>query len=422
MTTPTSDRLRALAARLTGLAARSMRLWLDSGLDPSGGAHGFLDRRYRPIVDDEGAPAGPSGEIRGDQSLVQQARHLYAYTLYAERRCDDPRAAAFAHQLAGHLRSDFERGDVFIHTRARDGRARDRAVMLYCQGFGIFGLVTYGRVFGDADACQRALRHFEVLDAKLHDAKHGGYDQREDDGWLSFVSAPTGTAKCTNTHIHTLETLTALLRAWPRVQLVRQRTLELVRLIATRLRQPAGNLHPFFDLAWRPVGPARVSYGHDVETAWLLLDALDVLLQSGDVPADLLRVAREAATALVGHALRTGWDPAGGLYDHGVPEGGSEPPVVVCRDKVWWAQAEAVPGLHRVYCLTQDEVLLSRLEDAVDFLACSSWDQEFGGYFWSVDSMGRLLGRGDHKGEIWKTPYHDIRACLLTADWITGAG
>lgn len=421
MTTLASDRMNVLGVRLGELGVRSMRLWLDAGLDPLGGAHGFLDRRFRPIVDSEDAGAGPSGEVRGDQALVQQARHLYACSLYAERRADDPRAATFAHRLAQHVCSGFEHGDVFVQVRARDGRVRSRAVMLYAQGFAIFGLATYGRVFGDAEACRRALRHFEALDAKLHDAANGGYDQRQDGGWLSFVSAPTGAAKCTNTHIHTLEMLTALLRALPGQELVRERTLELVQLIATRLRQPAGFVHPFFDLAWRPVGPLRVSYGHDVETAWLLLDALDALAPSGDVPSQLITVVREAAVAMVSHALRTGWDPVGGFFDHGVPEGTDEPPTVLCRDKVWWAQAEALPGLYWCYRLTEDETLVTRLEETADFLARCSWDRQFGGYFWSVDSVGRSLGRGEHKGEFWKTPYHDVRACLLTADWIAAS-
>jgi len=395
-----------------------MQLWLDVGLDPLGGAHGFLDRHFRPQLDGDEAPSGPSGEVRGDQSLVQQARHLYAYSLYAERRPGEARAARFARDLHAHLIRAFERGDTFVHVRARDGRVRSEVVQLYAQAFGTFALATYGRVFGHEGACQSALRHFEALDARLHDERNGGYDQRLDGGWLEFVSAPPEAAKCTNAHIHTLEMLTALLRTAASTDLVRQRTLELTRLIATELRQPSGFVPPFFDVAWRPVGPPRVSYGHDVETAWLLLDALDALEASGSVALAFAASVQVAATSMVSHALRTGWDPAGGFFDHGVPEGVPAGPAVLCRDKVWWAQTEALPGLYRAYRLTRDELLLTRLEECLAFLERASWDQEFGGYFWSVDSAGRCLGRGDHKGEFWKTPYHDVRACLLTAAWM----
>jgi cellobiose epimerase len=418
MTASTRQRLVALAVRLDELARRSMRLWLDAGLDPLGGAHGFLDRSFRPLLDEDDAPRGPSGEVRGDQSLVQQARHLYAHSLYAERRPEETRAVEFAHALYAHLLAAFETEGAFIHVRSRDGRVRSQAVELYAQGFGIFALATYGRVFGVKESVLRGLRHFEALDARLHDDDQGGYDQRHDGSWLRFVSAPPGAAKCTNTHIHTLEALTAHSRALPSAALVRQRLLELTSLIATRLPQESGYLPLFFDAAWRPVGPERVSYGHDVETAWLLLDALDVLQASGDVPSGLVASARSAAQSMVRHALRTGWDPAGGFFDHGIPEGASKPSAALGRDKVWWAQAEALPGLYRTFRLSGDDSLVTRLEMVADFLSERSWDQEYGGYFWSVDSLGQPLGRGDHKGELWKTPYHDVRACVLTADWI----
>jgi mannobiose 2-epimerase len=343
MTLGTVERLFALARQLDDLAWRSMQLWLNAGLDPLGGAHGFLDRSFRAQLDPDHAPQGPSGEVRGDQSLVQQARHLYTYSLFAERRPSEPRAVQFAHALHAHLQGAFEKADHFLHVRARDGRVRSDAVELYAHGFGIYALCTYGRVFGLVDPAERALRHFERIDARLHDGIHGGYDQRGDGAWLRFVSAPPGAAKCTNTHIHTLEALTALCRAVPSAVLVRARLLELASLIATRLQQPSGHLPLFFDEAWRPVGPPRVSYGHDVETAWLLLDAVDALRASGEVREDLARITGDAAVSLVVHALSTGWDTAGGFFDHGVPRGADEPSRVLGRDKVWWAQAEALP-------------------------------------------------------------------------------
>src|SRR5690606_1384259 len=328
----TRERLRALGEELGQLGARSMESWFAAGLDPLGGAHGFLDRRFRPVTDE--SARGPSGEILGDQSLVQQARHLYACSLYAERRQAEPRAAAFAHRLSAHLCQEFTRGDAFVNLRSREGIVRSAAVQLYAQGFAVYALSTYGRVLRVPAASERALSLFGWLDRTLHDGRHGGYEQRHDGGWLPFVSAPPGAAKCANTHLHTLEAWTALLRTWPEEQLVRERTLELATLIATRLRQPAGNLHPFFDAAWRPVGPARVSYGHDVESAWLLLDALDVLEATGEVSLGVATDVRQAARALVQHALRTGWDPAGGFFDHGVPEGATAPPRVLDRAKV----------------------------------------------------------------------------------------
>jgi len=414
--TSETDRLRALGARLSELAVRSMSLWLDAGLDVQGGAHGHLDRRHRPVLGRAHGPRGPSGEILGDQSLVQQARHLYAYSAFAEHHPGEQRAGRFAHALYRHLSLGFDRGDAFLGQRHRDDGVASDAVQLYAQAFAVFALATYARVFGVEEARDRALQHFEWLDRRFYDEQAGGYDQRHDGGWLQLVSAPSGAVKCANTHLHVLEAWTALLRICPDHLEVQSRTRELAELLATRLTQPVGYLHPFFDAEWRPVGAPRVSYGHDVEAAWLLLDAEDVL---GGAGAEKGRASvRQAAVSLVEHTLRTGWDPAGGLFDHGIPEGTPEPARVLDRGKVWWAQAEALPGIYRVYRLTRNEALIGHLEQTLEFLTGVSWDAEFGGYFWSVDERGRPLGRGDHKGEIWKTPYHDVRACLVTAGWI----
>ena len=58
------------------------------------------------------------------------------------------------------------------------------------------------------------------------------------------------------------------------------------------------------------------------------------------------------------------------------------------------------------------------MEQTLSFLATKCWDVVGGEFFWGVDSLVNCLGRGDHKGEMWNTPYHALRACLITADWI----
>lgn len=419
-------RLIELSHRLGQLSERSLELWLRVGLDPLGGAYGFLDRRWVPVWDEDAAPRGPSGEVRGDQSLVQQARHLYAYSLWAERRPESAlRTEPLAHALFRHLIAAFHRPArrAFVQLRSRRGLVRSDAVELYAQGFAVFALATYGRVFASAPACELALGTFVALDARRHDDEHSGYDQTDEDHWLASVSAPAGAAKCTNTHIHTLEAVTALARAAPGEPLVLGRLRELVECVTGRIFQVGGYLHPFFDRAWRPVGPRLVSYGHDIETAWLVLDALDVLWKQAGVDETFASGVRTAALQMGSQALRAGWDPAGGLCDRGLVEaapaaGTPEPSRVIDRSKVWWAQAEALPGAYRLFRLAGDVAFLDRLEQTLDFFTERSWDAEHGGFFWSVDSNGTSLERGDHKGEIWKTPYHDLRACVLTADWM----
>lgn len=424
-------RKRALLAsgRLDDLAERSLAPWLAHGADPLGGVFGHLDRAFRPVFDED-HPRGPSGEMRGSKGLVQQARHLYAYSLYHRRRPDRaPACAAAAQRQFAVLQEVFARPDgTLVHMVDRQHRPLDDRVQLYAQGFAVFAFAEYGRAFDDAGATAHAKALFRHLDAARHDDAHGGYDQRDDGGWLEATGAPAGAAKCTNTHIHWLEALTTLCRCDARDDatgrfradaLVTERLRELALLLSRRLLQPSGYVHRYFTCDWRPVGAPEVSYGHDLETAWMLLDAGEVLLACGASNAAEVQSFRRAALELAEHALRTGWDPRGGVFDSGVPAGSPEAPRVLAFQKVWWAQAEALLALCHLLRWTGDERFLDAIERTLEFLTHTSWDPMHGEFFWSVSPEGCVGPRGDHKGELWKTPYHGLRAFVLGADLLS---
>jgi mannobiose 2-epimerase len=93
-------------------------------------------------------------------------------------------------------------------------------------------------------------------------------------------------------------------------------------------------LNLFFTPDWRAV-PDHDSFGHDVETAYLLAEAAHAL----GIPDDAKTWA--VARRLVDHALDYGWDRGhGGFYDTGTAFGAP-----VNRDKIWWTQAEGLNAL-----------------------------------------------------------------------------
>ena len=86
---------------------------------------------------------------------------------------------------------------------------------------------------------------------------------------------------------------------------------------------------------WRAI-PAHDSFGHDVETAYLLVEAAEALGMPDD--AKTWQIARR----LVDHALDWGWDDEhGGFYDKGESFGGP----AYDSKKVWWTQAEGLNAL-----------------------------------------------------------------------------
>jgi mannobiose 2-epimerase len=84
----------------------------------------------------------------------------------------------------------------------------------------------------------------------------------------------------------------------------------------------------------------HVSFGHDVETAYLMLEASHVLGSKNDTLT--MRVAK----LMVDHALQNGWDKInGGFYDEGYYFKNKKEITIIKDSKNWWAQAEGLNTL-----------------------------------------------------------------------------
>jgi mannobiose 2-epimerase len=386
------DRLGTIKVRLDALGVGLMDFWKAHGLDAEyGGIHGFHDRR--------GIPAP-----NADKGLIQQARHLWSFSTWYARREPTLEIKATADNIYEFLIAHFlDRDGEFFYKVSRDGRkVVEPKKQLYAESFAIFALATYSQVFGVTKAGQQAMACFQSIDRRAHDAEHQGYDQSHDPGWL----AP-GAQKDTNTHIHLLEAFTALYRL-NKDTTVRARLQELVKVVATRIVQPSNYAHKEFYRDWRPHEKPVVSYGHDLETTWLLLDALDAL--GGPLDPMLSQVALQLGK----HSADLGYDAAkGGYFEEGVPGGAPTK-----LEKIWWVQAEALPGLWWLYRLSNDSSYLDRLESTLSWIETSQRDPEYGEWYWGIAANGAVGPRGDHKGEEWKAEYHGVRALVFTSDWI----
>lgn len=383
-------RLAAFAVRLDALAARTFDFWFERGPDAQlGGFHGTLNRSGNPIAPD-------------DKGLIQQTRHLWTLSTWYERREQSAALAELAADTYAFIRRSFVAADgAFVFKVSRDGsRVVDPKKQLFAESYAIYALATYGRVFGVDEATSLALRRFETIDASRHDATFGGYDQTGDPGFLT-----AGAEKDTNTHLHLMEAFTALYEATLDAR-VAARLSELVDLFAERLLQPAGYVHAEFSRNWTPFGAARVSYGHDLETAWLLLEAARVLGRSDEAGL------RSAALAMASHSAARGFDAVtGGFFEAGIPNG-----AVSDFDRIWWVQFEALEGLWWAYDVSGDAGYLDRLDRALGWVE-ESEDLPAGEWFATTNADGSAAG-ADYKGDEWKESYHPVRALVFLRDWI----
>jgi len=154
----------------------------------------------------------------------------------------------------------------------------------------------------------------------------------------------------------------------------------------------------------------HLTYGHDVETAFLLLETAHVLELEEDEPTHMI------AKRLVDHSLESGWDQEyGGFFDAGKEVDGKIE--IINRNKSWWGLVEGMNALllmHRLHphdSLAYDRLFLKSWEHIDSFLI----DKEHGGWYnAALDTSPESIHGA--KSHIWKTTYHNTRGminCIL---------
>ncbi|WP_062288811.1 AGE family epimerase/isomerase [Demequina phytophila] len=370
----------------------------------------------------------PDGTLRGGVSddldylddlprhAVLAARILWTFSASAqalpEQRERHLATARRALDLLTGPMWDTQHGGVYW-SLAADGVVLDDRKQVYAQAFTVYGLSAWARATGDEDALDRALWLAGVLDATARDLEYGGYVEALARDWsptarLALSELDPDVPKSMNTNLHVLEGLTELLRA--SADLTVRESLE--TLLRTTLEcivreAPFAHCALYFDETWEPSSDG-VSYGHDIETSWLLWDAWEALAAHGVEDADLEWRAREASLALAEAVRHEGVDPDGAVLYAGTHAGPTD------RDRHWWPQAEGVVGWLNAFQLG------GRAEDrraairAWDFIETHVKDHRNGEWFARLDASNRPLtgGTGDLKMGPWKCPYHNARACL----------
>jgi mannobiose 2-epimerase len=259
---------------------------------------------------------------------------------------------------------------------------------------------------------------FEWLDKNARDREHGGYFEALARDGRPLLAPPKGAPaprfkdgigtpygyKSMNTHIHLLESVTALYRVAPEDRL-RQRLEELLAIVRDRIAVEPGCLNYYFTPDWRAV-PMHDSFGHDIETAFLLVEAAEALGRPDD------ETVWRAARRIVDHALEWGWDEKnGGFYNEGQAFAQAHD-----KSKVWWVQAEGLNALllmHQRYGRETDRYWRAFAKQ-LRFIWHRQIDYERGGWYNETTADG--TPKGDlSKASPWKEAYHDSRALMNVA-------
>jgi cellobiose epimerase len=384
-----------------------------------------LDKEYGGYLSAFTFDFKPYGEQ--DKMIVTQARHIWS-TSKAAQFYNDTSYIGMARHGYYFLRDkmwDKEYGG-FYNLVTRNGQPKSTMKEAYGNSFAIYGLAAYYAASGDTGALELAKKGFMWLEQHSHDPKYKGYFQHLERNGTPVVrpDSTPGTSdlgyKDQNSSIHLLESFTELYSVW-KDPLVKERLNEMLHLIRDTMIGNKGYLTLFFYPDWKPVSNRdssrevilerrnvdHVSFGHDVETAFLMMEASEALGIEHD------KKTWEVGKQLVDHSLKTGWDnKLGGFYDEGYYFKDSPGKMTIIRNtKNWWAQSE---GLNTLLIFSElypkDKMnYWDKFRKLWNYTNTYLIDHQYGDFYeFGLDNSPK--SKTALKAHIWKGTYHSFRA------------
>lgn len=283
------------------------------------------------------------------------------------------------------------------------GKPVDTRKQIYALSFVIYGLSEYYKASGNKESLKTAIELYKTIEEKSFDPGYKGYFEAYQRDWSiiddqRLSDKDMNVEKTMNTHLHVLEAYSTLYDIWKDDEL-RNKIEHLIEVFLLHIvNNETGHFNMFMETDWNVVS-GKLSYGHDVEGAWLLQEAAEKI----DNPELLVKV-KEFAIKMTDAAL-TGIDPLGGLYADYIPDMGNE------TDREWWTMAEGIVGCVNAYKISNDPKYLIAAFGFWDFIKKYQIDNQFGEWYYRVDEHAQPILSYDKVGQ-WKCPYHNSRMCL----------
>jgi cellobiose epimerase len=280
----------------------------------------------------------------------------------------------------------------------------DHAPLYYAQAFAIYGLAEYYRVTNDIKCLNKSIELFRLIEKYSFDNKLGGYFEAFSREWgemndLRLSAKDANEKKTMNTHLHVLEAYTNLYRVW-KDDLLKKQLYSLINVFTEKIvNSRTFNLNMFFDEEWNDKTDL-VSYGHNIESSWLIYEAALVL---GDEA--IISKVKKICLGIT-EASKDGIMKDGSMIYEKIFNSGK-----IDYDRHWWVQAETVIGFLNACILSGKKEYLDLSLAAWRFISDHLVDRNNGEWFWSVDKNLKPNLKEDKAG-FWKCPYHNSRMCL----------
>lgn len=364
--------------------------WKNLRDDEFGGYYGYLD--YDLKLDK-----------KAEKGCILNSRITWffsnAYTLLKDKSLLEE--ADHGYELLKEHCIDKEYGGIYWSMKY-DGTPLDTTKHTYNQAFCIYALSSYYEASGKQEALDLARKLYKLIEEKCTDDQ--GYleaftrdFQPESNEKLSENGVLA--EKTMNTLLHVLEAYTELYRV-SKDEEVGNRLRWIMDTFADKVYNPTlKRQEVFFDKNYNSIIDLH-SYGHDIETAWLMDRSLEVL---GDAAyTEKLTPITKALTeniynvAFDGHSLSNECDRG-----------------VVDTNRVWWVQAETIVGFLNGYEKDPSKTQYKEAAEAAwQFIKDHVIDKRQGSeWYWLVRQDGSPV-EGKPIVEPWKCPYHNGRMCM----------
>ncbi|MBN1766474.1 MAG: AGE family epimerase/isomerase [Sedimentisphaerales bacterium] len=367
-----------------------LSFWMENTVDTANG--GF----YGQIAPDN------TPDREANKGIVLNARILWTFSA-AYRVLQDEKylkIAQRAYDYLTHYFLDKKYGGYYYELDSM-GEPVDPRKVIYCQAFALYGLSEYYRVTLDEDVLKQALDLYRLMKQHALDTEYQGYFENFTRQWKLMRSAWTDSSlardKSLNTHLHIIEAYTCLYLVWPDDTLKKDITAMLDYLFLEKMIDPdAGHFRDFFSRDWQALRD-DMSWGHDIEASWLLLETAHIL---GD--ESLIKKCEELALKIADFTYQ-GISPQGGLWNEELSLSRNVP-------YSWWPQSEGVIGYLNAWQISHNQKYLDTANLIWNFIDRYFIDHQYGEWINSLDE--NLTPRPFAKVGFWKAPYHNTRMCL----------
>lgn len=316
-----------------------------------------------------------------DESLLEEAEHGY--------------------EFMQNYFVDKEKGGVYWSV-AYDGTPDDTTKHTYNQAFCVYALSSYYDASKDEGALKTAMELFHIIEERCTDEI--GYREAFDREFKEIENDKLSengviAEKTMNTLLHVFEAYTELYRVSGDAD-VKKRLMWILDTIVDKVYNP--QLHRqevFFDRKMNSIIDLH-SYGHDIETAWLLRRGTDILgekaYEEKMLPITFDLTGQIYKAAFDGHSLANECERG-----------------VVNPDRIWWVQAETVVGFLNGYQLAPEHgEYLEAAKSEWEFIKKYVIDKREGSEWYQAVTKSGEPVEGEPIVEPWKCPYHNGRMCL----------